>query len=599
MPAAPTTAAGRAASTARGVTDGVPSHAERIRNISASFAAAARHRYEPDAQGSPQRVVPSIMWSGVAFDAMAEEPSGPTDPQGVPAASPGVVIPAEGRLQDSTSRWFTGFDAEAATATHAAALHRATVAMSARGDDSDHDAAFDLAMTKVSTPSSSGGGMPQVVRYRTAASRRDAQLGRPAAVGWNGPSRVGSSGGSRGTKRAASNVKAALLAVGASTMAFDDVLTADGLSGMAAWSDELLKRQQVDAGASLGSAAQIVVLRRGSSTTTLIPNTSAFRHVKPGNPSRPSNDLVSGSSPRSLFQRLEGSFNPSAAERPLPPVIPAAEREPMGDGRGADAPQTSHPFDNVPGSALLHAAVPTTDDARMQQWAMSCFAQPGLCSIAVTAERPLPQGIAIAPLLALAVRCLREPPPQRPNRHTTVRMIDASGWPYQRGVGPTTGPAVHIAPLLNELVPALLPAAATGFGAAGSEPYVIEDLILESCRLTDDDASYLATLLRNDEGNLTTLRRLSLQGNLISTIGADKLKKAVKYNAHVTVVNLSDNPVWHVAHPTAFAASMAAAASEEEVAEAQDVLQSLSERLQRNERGLPNRSGLSRLFCAP
>ena len=63
-------------------------------------------------------------------------------------------------------------------------------------------------------------------------------------------------------------------------------------------------------------------------------------------------------------------------------------------------------------------------------------------------------------------------------------------------------------------------------------------MYLDECEVFDADAAYIAVLLKSPA---CTITQLTLAKNWISPLGADALKKAVKYNTRLRVLDLTGN----------------------------------------------------------
>ncbi|KAH9599780.1 Leucine-rich repeat [Trypanosoma melophagium] len=77
----------------------------------------------------------------------------------------------------------------------------------------------------------------------------------------------------------------------------------------------------------------------------------------------------------------------------------------------------------------------------------------------------------------------------------------------------------------------------------GGSHFNVTELTCQHCFLGDHDAKALAFILRKrqTQGNVCVLERIDLSFNKITNIGAEALKKAVKYNKHVKTLNLTGN----------------------------------------------------------
>lgn len=67
----------------------------------------------------------------------------------------------------------------------------------------------------------------------------------------------------------------------------------------------------------------------------------------------------------------------------------------------------------------------------------------------------------------------------------------------------------------------------------------ISVLIADKCQLHDYDADHLARCIREPG---CTLEKVSIKNNIITEEGADRLKKAIKYNSRIMYVELAGNP---------------------------------------------------------
>jgi hypothetical protein len=75
--------------------------------------------------------------------------------------------------------------------------------------------------------------------------------------------------------------------------------------------------------------------------------------------------------------------------------------------------------------------------------------------------------------------------------------------------------------------------------------FMVRELVADNCDLSDHDAKGIAAILQapptTDEQEKCVLEVLSLRNNWITNIGANALKKAVKYNKNICEIRLEGN----------------------------------------------------------
>ena len=225
---------------------------------------------------------------------------------------------------------------------------------------------------------------------------------------------------------------------------------------------------------------------------------------------------------------------------------------------------------------------PTKQEGLVDQ-VKRCFAEePGVCRLrAAAGPQPRPQ-IVRAVTEELRREIDVEPPAGFPRDR--VNAVDLSEVVLPR-LDPNTNHAVagadpSLPPDPDATVHALF-GVLGGFICPGDvhvRAHRVTRLFLNHAEVYDGDAAYLATLLRSPA---CTLVHLQLRGNRISPVGANALKKVLKFNTRLRSLDLSENP-W-LSLPD-FEPS------------GDEVLRVIAERLDNNVRGVSNMSALQRLL---
>jgi hypothetical protein len=212
-----------------------------------------------------------------------------------------------------------------------------------------------------------------------------------------------------------------------------------------------------------------------------------------------------------------------------------------------------------------------------------CFnSAPGSC---VLRQAGQPVSMAVLKAVVKELRRLNDQPAPEGHTGQRVNVLDFTGvdMPRLPRDAATSGNAEESTDALADPNDTLHPLTLAAEqivcpGDAATRAHRVSRLHLDNSELYDADAEALAALIRSPA---CTLTQLTLRANRISPNGADALKKALKHNTRLRILDLSDNE-WMKAE--GFSPS------------GDEILRTIAERLYNNANGVSNLSAAQRLF---